>query len=427
MMSLTGHLSERGHSNVEAIMPKIKGAVGQRNLKANANIDLSTAENWLIRPELTGLCKTSIVENLSEIHFSYPIGFSGDPDLLEAYASFFNSYFHPHRRVEPSHLAVAPGASGCIDSLLYNICDPGDGILLPGPYWNGFDFGLRARVSVTPVLVSVPTLDAGLTSALIPALEEALKTSTCSVKALMITNPHNPLALCYPKTVLENCLRFCQKHKIHFISDEVYALSIFPNPEMPTPIPFTSVLSLDLVEMGVDTSRVHMVWSLSKDLGQSGFRMGCMVSQSNQEMSVGLALASMAQISGLSTVFTTALLKSPELLSLLALNSRRLSIAYATLTGFLKSHDIPYIPCNAGIYVFARMCPAARSWEDEASFVDRLKESGVLVSPGRAYHGPESEKGWMRVGFAVQPSDLAEALRRMESVYDSSNRNLSVC
>jgi len=154
---------------------------------------------------------------------------------------------------------VAPGASGCIDSLLYNICDPGDGILLPGPYWNGFDFGLRARVSVTPVLVSVPTIDASLTSALILALEEALKSAKCPVKALMITNPHNPLALCYPKAILEDCLRFCQKHNIHFISDEVYALSIFSNPELPEPTPFTSVLSLDLKEIGIDASRVHMI------------------------------------------------------------------------------------------------------------------------------------------------------------------------
>jgi aspartate/methionine/tyrosine aminotransferase len=208
---------------------------------------------------------------------SYPRGFSGDPDLLEAYANFFNNYFHPHRSVEPSHLAVAPGASGCIDSLLYNICDPGDGILLPGPYWNGFDFGLRARASVTPVLVSVPTLDANFTSALIPALEEAVRTSTCTVKALMITNPHNPLALCYPGELLEDCLRFCQKHSIHFISDEVYALSIFLNPELPEPTPFRSILSFDLEKTGIDASRVHMVWSLSKDFGQSGFRMVCVL------------------------------------------------------------------------------------------------------------------------------------------------------
>jgi aspartate/methionine/tyrosine aminotransferase len=142
-------------------------------------------------------------------------------------------------------------------------------------------------------------------------------------------------------------------------------------------------------------------------------------------MAVGLALAAMAQISSLSTAFATALLNSQQLPSLIALNSQRLSVAYATLTDFLKNHEISYVPCNAGIYVFARMAPDAQSWEEEALMAKRLAEAGVLISPGRAYHGPESEKGWMRVGFAVQPSDLAEALRRMKTVYKSSNGELA--
>jgi aspartate/methionine/tyrosine aminotransferase len=69
---------------------------------------------------------------------SYPRGFSGDPDLLKTYADFFNGYFKPHKPVEPSHLATAPGAMASVDTLLYNICDPGEGILTPGPYWSRF-------------------------------------------------------------------------------------------------------------------------------------------------------------------------------------------------------------------------------------------------------------------------------------------------
>jgi hypothetical protein len=61
-MSNPAPLSERGSANVAAIMPKIKGAVAERTRKDNVNIDLSTAENWLLRPELVVLCKNSIVE-----------------------------------------------------------------------------------------------------------------------------------------------------------------------------------------------------------------------------------------------------------------------------------------------------------------------------------------------------------------------------
>jgi aspartate/methionine/tyrosine aminotransferase len=192
---------------------------------------------------------------------------------LNAYAKLFNRYFNPHVRVDASHLSTAPGAAGCIDALLYNICEDGDGVLVPGPYWNGFDFSMRVRSAVNPVVVPLPSLDASFTGELIEALEETYRTSTYPIKALMITNPHNPLAVCYPESLLEECLRFCSRRGIHLISDEVYALSIFSSPDLPEPRPFISVLSLDLDEIGADKSRVHVVWSTSKDFGQSGFRM----------------------------------------------------------------------------------------------------------------------------------------------------------
>jgi aspartate/methionine/tyrosine aminotransferase len=204
---------------------------------------------------------------------SYPRGFSGDPELLNAYANFFNKYFSPHVPVEAAHLSTAPGAAGCIDALLYNICEDGDGVLVPGPYWNGFDFSMRVRSAVNPVVVTLPSLDASFTNELGEALERTYQTSTCPIKALMITNPHNPLAVCYSKSVLEECLRFCNRHDIHFISDELYALSIFQSPDLPEPQPFVSALSLDLDRIGANKSRVHVVWSTSKDFGQSGFRM----------------------------------------------------------------------------------------------------------------------------------------------------------
>jgi aspartate/methionine/tyrosine aminotransferase len=126
---------------------------------------------------------------------------------------------------------------------------------------------------VTPVLVSLPSLEDNFADKLIPALEETYQTATIPIKALIITNPHNPLAVCYPKKIIESLLQFCEKHDLHFVSDEIYALSIFPNPEVGKNIDFVSALSIDLDRIGVDPSRVHVVWSMSKDFGQSGFRM----------------------------------------------------------------------------------------------------------------------------------------------------------
>lgn len=56
--------------------------------------------------------------------------------MIEAIASFLNTNFQPSQPVENSQIATAPGAASCLDALLYTICDAGDGVLVPGPYWS---------------------------------------------------------------------------------------------------------------------------------------------------------------------------------------------------------------------------------------------------------------------------------------------------
>jgi len=66
----------------------------------------------------------------------------------------------------------------------------------------------------------------------------------------------------------------------------------------------------------------------------------------------------------------------------------------------------------------ARLAPMAETWEDETAMIVRLREIGLLVSPGRIYHF--IEKGWARVSFALEKTVLEEALRRMHSALKSS-------
>ena len=258
-------------------MPRIAGAVAERAKQARpdweAPIDLSTAENWLMRPEVLRIVQDAISQKLEARHFSYPSGFGGDVDLTSALAAFFNTRFAARVPVQPSHIVVAPGATNCLEALLHNVCDVDDGILIPAPFWNAFDIIFRARCFVKIVPAHVSPLADTLTLALIPALTRALEEAACPIRALVFTNPHNPLGQCYPKKVLEACAKFCQQHDMHFISDEIYALTHFDAPDVLAPTPFVSALSLNLHGLGCDRSRVHVVWSTSKDFGQSGVRL----------------------------------------------------------------------------------------------------------------------------------------------------------
>ena len=58
-------------------------------------------------------------------------------------------------------------------------------------------------------------------------------------------------------------MKLCQRHKIHLISDEIYALSVWQNPEVPDAATFKSVLSIDTTGV-IDPRLVHVLWGMSK-------------------------------------------------------------------------------------------------------------------------------------------------------------------
>jgi 1-aminocyclopropane-1-carboxylate synthase len=93
-------------------------------------------------------------------------------------------------------------------------------------------------------------------------------------RMVVVCNPHNPLGFCYPRETLVAYLRFAEKHDLHLLVDEVYALSTYENPAVDAQ-PFTSILAIDARgEAGCDPARVHVVYGMSKDFCAAGLRAG---------------------------------------------------------------------------------------------------------------------------------------------------------
>lgn len=63
---------------------------------------------------------------------------------------------------------------------------------------------------------------------------------------------------CYTKPVLRELMVFCERNKIHLVSDEVYGLSVYDES-----VKFTSVLSLDTTDL-IDLNRLHVLYGMSK-------------------------------------------------------------------------------------------------------------------------------------------------------------------
>ncbi|KAI0411487.1 1-aminocyclopropane-1-carboxylate synthase 7 [Xylaria grammica] len=413
-------ISKRALDNVADIWPRIKRAAETREQarigtqEQSPPIDMATSENWVLRQEIIEIYKVAIQDGLTSQHLSYPDGFNGDVRLVDALAHFFNSHFSPLISVEKSHIVTAPGAAFALDALLFNICDPGDGLLIASPAWNGFNWLIGVRSGVKPIFVQPENLGDAVSPKLILTLEEAFSKSTTPIKGLLLTNPHNPFGICYPKDVLLSIVRFCDEKKIHLISDEIYAMSRFENPDQPEPERFVSLLQIDAKGIGCNLSRLHTIWSTSKDLGSSGVRVGCCITQDNGPLATGMALTSNTQVSSLAAVATAALLTSPKLPGLLELNVERLGASYLKIRDVLKKHQVEYMPANRSPYVFAKVAPNLETWEGEDKIVEIFKKEGIQVSMAKSYHMPENEKGWTRLNFALEPSKLDEALRRLD-------------
>lgn len=136
-------LSDRVSAATDVILPKIRSSIADREAAAlqpkKQKLDLGTAENALLHSEISNIYQEALSTALtSENHkyLPYPDGFGGDPELKEALAAFFNGQFNPRHEVLSSHIVVAPGATTCLEAMLHCICDAGDAVLVPAPYWS---------------------------------------------------------------------------------------------------------------------------------------------------------------------------------------------------------------------------------------------------------------------------------------------------
>lgn len=139
-----------------------------------------------------------------------------------------------------------------------------------------------------------------------------------------------------------------------------------------------------------------------------------MITRAGTDFRNGLTLASFTETSTVSSLLVYHILTSPSLFELLEKSSVALAERYKELTDALKELDIPYMPCNASLSVFAHLAPNATTWDEEAEIAGRLRAAGVIVSAGKGYQTPEM--GWARLTFALEKSKLDEGIRRIKKV-----------
>ena len=170
-----------------------------------------------------------------------------------------------------------------VDHLTWCLCDEGDGVLFPQPLYTGFsnDVPTRARGKLVPASFarddgSINLDDVFDPEANLRCLERAYQKATqdgTKVRAVMITNPYNPLGKCYSLETIKAIASFCAKHDLHYLSDEIYAMTVFENAQYPQATPFTSILATDISKI-IRPELVHVLYSAAKDFCANGLRLG---------------------------------------------------------------------------------------------------------------------------------------------------------
>ncbi|KAK5059877.1 hypothetical protein LTR84_009760 [Exophiala bonariae] len=383
------------------------------------------------------------IGNLPSSGLTYGDGGSGCRRLRQSVARFVSRNFETVTPVEAEHVTITNGISAANEHLTNLVADPGEAILLGRPYYGAFPGDIQLRTGVHCVSVSFGDIDP-LSENAISAYEEAVtacRSKGQRVAGLMLCNPHNPLGRCYSRSMLIKLMTLCQKHKIHLISDEIYALSVWRTTSgegsitstEPTLEQFTSVLSIPTFESNLDPSLVHVLWGLSKDFGANGIRLGCIISQHNPSIHAAMVpVSKYSYASSLAEHVASTMLDDDKFIDrYLAENDRKLLRHFLLVKQWVVENQIKHEEgANAAFFFWVNLgefylrhheppppvaCSGSPTSHLQSSLDDlvsrALLDERVFLASGATFG---SEKpGWFRIVFSVQEVVLEEGLKRI--------------
>lgn len=209
-------------------------------------------------------------------------------------------------------------------------------------------------------------------------------------------------------------MKFCQKHRLHLISDEIYACSVFDSGD-PSATPFTSALSIDSKNL-IDPDLLHVTYGMSKDFGAGGLRLGAIITRSKSIHRAVETAMPFTDPSGPSLAIGAAMLEDREWCRTYMRGMRgKLAKAYEHVTSGLREMGVEYLPGgNAGFFIyvnFSPYLPEDLNGEENAEFALARKflDAGVFLHP-REEHS--STPGWFRVVYTHDPRKVTEGLKR---------------
>ncbi|MBA0745897.1 hypothetical protein Gogos_008456 [Gossypium gossypioides] len=223
------------------------------------------------------------------------------------------------------------------------------------------------------------------------------------------------------KEELDHLISFAMAKNIHVISDEVFSGTVFDSPG------FISILeaAMDRNLENTDVwSRIHIVYSLSKDLGLPGFRVGMIYSNNKTVVGASTKMSSFGLVSSQTQYLLTNVLASKRFTrKYMKENQKQLKKRKEMLVSGLKKSGIECLKSNAGLFCWIDMrhLLSSNTLDAETKLWNQMVcDVGLNISPGSSFHC--NEPGWLRVCFAnMSRGTLQVAMRRVKDFVERSN------
>ncbi len=157
----------------------------------------------------------------------------------------------------PENIVVSNGAKHSLMNVFNAICNPGDEVIIPAPFWVSYPEMVKMADGVPVVLMTVEENDFKFNA---EQLEAAITPKT---RALILNSPSNPTGMVYTKEELEAIAKVCVRHDLYVVSDEIYEHLVYG--EFPTSI---AALGDEIYK------RTIIVNGVSKTYAMTGWRIG---------------------------------------------------------------------------------------------------------------------------------------------------------
>lgn len=353
---------------------------------------MAWADPFFPDPSIPESVKKTMIDEIERgfaSHYTMPMG---DRELREVLCERLHKTYNLD--LDPSrNILITPGSdSGLLYSMLPWLQE-GDEVLIPDPSYPS-NFVNAKLCGATAVAVPLHVEDKYQFD-----INEFEKRVTKNTKMVLITHPNNPTGTIFNQESIYALCDFVKKHDLILISDQAFEDHVYDNQKMIAPMQVEGMFD-----------RTITVFSISKGLGLSGFRVGYIVAKDEyMDVYYGGAVNVLGATNTLAQkAAITAIKDESILIDYHERLERRRDIAYDIL------NSIPHVNAikpESGILSWINISKLGTS-QEVAAYI--LENAHISVNEGTPY-GQQGE-GYLRIVHACfyDDNDAANALNKIK-------------